>query len=117
MLELLLSGGATGILGNLFTSIMGVVKMHQARLDRQLENAHELRLQQMQLESMKHETERETMIAESKAQSAAFVASVEHDRDMKPSQWVVDIRGLFRPFITLLLVLLTGFVYLYAIRS
>lgn len=112
MLELLLSGGATGILGSLFTSVMGVVKMWQEREDKKLQYAHEVRLQEMQLESMKAETERELLIAEQHASSAAMTASIQHDSGLEGvSGWVKDFRASFRPFATLFLMVLTALIF------
>jgi len=112
ILELLLGGGATGLLGTVVSQVLGIFTRAEDRKEKALDYQHELRLQEMQLASLKEETERELLIAESSAQSSGYIAALQHDSSFGgTSQWVNDTRSIFRPLITLVLVLLTALIY------
>ena len=112
MLELLLSGGATGILGGLFTGILGIINRHQDLKAQQLKFSHELRLQEMQMASLQAETERELLIADAHASAGVMSESIKHDAAIiEVSRWVNNTIKLFRPSITLYLITLTMIVY------
>lgn len=112
MLELLLSGGAGGLLGGFFTGIFNIINRHQDRQDKAMQYAHEVSLQRMQLESLRHETEREVMLAETNASASTMVSSHEHDASIgETSRWVNNAIKMFRPLITVYLITLTAAVY------
>jgi hypothetical protein len=113
ILELLLGGGVTGLFGSIITQVMGVWKGAEDRKNRKLDYAHELKLQEMQLASLKEETEREVLIASEQGQSAAFVASYNHAAlgIDKAAPWAINVLQLFRPGITAFLIICTMLIY------
>jgi hypothetical protein len=112
ILTILFGGGATGLLGTLLSQVFSWCNKKQQLQELSLTFEHEIRLQEMQLKSLRQETEREIFIAETTANSEALQGAYAHDTNVgKPSTWVVDAIKLFRPTITLILVLLTGAIY------
>lgn len=115
VLSLLFGGGATGLLGTIVSQVFIMLGAEQARKDKKLSYAHEITLQQMQLTSLKSETERDVLIAEQVQATAALQGAYAHDMayGTPTTPWVQDALKLFRPIITLVLVLLTGSIYFY----
>lgn len=112
IIELLLGGGATGLLGTVVSQILSIFTAAEARKSKLLEFEHEIRLQEMQLASLKEETEREVLIAESVEAGKGYAAALQHDASFgETDKWVNNLRALFRPSITALLVLLTATIY------
>ena len=95
------SGGLLGIVG----SLVGVfAKSRQAKIEherRKDEYAHELALQRLQIEKGDRETENELAITREGAIGETKTASYRLDLGGNTSQWVRDLRGLFRLFLTL----------------
>ena len=94
------SGGILGIAGSL---VSVWAKGRQAKIDherRKEEFAHELALQKLQIEQGDRETENELAIARESAIGVAKEASYRIDMGQGTSQWVRDIRGLFRLALT-----------------
>lgn len=112
LLSSLLAGGATGVIGASLGSVVEFFKQKQ-------KNEHELALMQAERENMALEIQGRERVATIEAESAeaveaskAFVASIAADRatysDGRSALlvWVDVVRGMTRPVLTTLLVML-----------
>ena len=106
------SAGTGGLLGLLGSVVGGFFRVKQAAADRELrrlEFAQELEMQKLQIEVGKAETEQELMIAQQSGSWNNLETSMRAEMSLKgASGWVQDIKALFRPFLTLLLVVITA---------
>lgn len=108
LINVIFGGGITGLFGTIVSQLFSIWKSAEDRKTHALDLAHEITLQQMQLESLKQETEREVYITGNQALTQAY----EHDASYgTPSEKVVNVLRLFRPCITVLLILLTASIY------
>ncbi|MEQ8346897.1 MAG: hypothetical protein RIB84_15725 [Sneathiellaceae bacterium] len=116
MLEMLFSalfGGATGLLGTLVGKIFGWLELRERRRSMLIEQAHELALFDRQAALRQTEMESERALAETAAWQAGRTASYRHDIAAGETyRWVAAIIRLTRPALTLLLLGLTGLVFL-----
>lgn len=108
------SGGIFGLLG----SVIGVWAKHKQEQARQIweqkQWAHEEALFDKQIALGKSETENEIAIVSSQGSWDGLNESIKADAATKPqSAWAADVKALFRPFLTLVLVLCC----MYIIRS
>tara|TARA_Y100000034_G_C6742147_1_gene329394 strand:- start:48 stop:575 length:528 start_codon:yes stop_codon:yes gene_type:complete len=107
------TGGIFGLIG----SIIGVgAKWLQERQRMAWERekwGHEVALQKLEIERGKSETENELRIVTQQADSDQRLASygMQIYSPSKTSGWVNNIRALFRPALTLALLVLTGLVF------
>lgn len=110
-----IGGPIMGIIGGAVTSF---VTYKTKRLEMEENNAkrtHELALYEMNLRARGQEMEHEVSLAELKAIGEMRTASYEHDQSYgKPSSWATDALRLFRPGITMMLIVLTGLFYFYS---
>ena len=107
-MNVIFGGGITGLFGTIVTQVFSIWKAKEDRKTHAMDLNHEITLQQMQLESLKQETEREVYIAGNQTLSQAY----QHDASYgTPSEKVINILRLFRPGITILLILLTASIY------
>ena len=96
---LILGGGATGLFGTIANRLLNYV-------DERQRFAHELNLLRLQAEIGSQEREQERLIMEGQAATALKIASYDHDTGYgKGSRWVVNTLRLFRPVLTLMLLL------------
>jgi hypothetical protein len=113
----LLTGGATGLIGTALSGVMKFFNMKQ-------EQAHELKVMEMELRQMDKEAEIALSIEEKKQEGkeaeAAWRGLEASYREAGQrwstgdSGWIVFVdvvRGLMRPLLTLLLVVLMGVIY------
>lgn len=111
------SGGVVGIIGSLAG---GVVKLFQARAERKAreqEMAHELRLLDMQQKARREETEQELLLAQATSDGAARAASYDLGMERASTyRWIDGLRSLFRPFLTLALWGLSGWIFVLTIQ-
>lgn len=112
----LLAGPATGLAGsllsNLFGGIAGFFKRKQEIEAQKLQQAHEIKLLQLNISARGQEMENEQMIAQTEALSSMLTASYQHDASYGPvSPTVAAVLRFVRPVLTLLLILLTAAIY------
>ncbi|EKE72474.1 hypothetical protein [Oceanibaculum indicum] len=108
----ILTGGATGLLGMIFTAVSRWAEARQRMAERAQDYKHELALQQLAMQTRGMELESEQAIADIEATQAMRTGSYDHDRGYgRASQWVVNILRLVRPALTLGLIVLTGLIY------
>lgn len=108
----ILTGGATGLLGIIFTAVSRWFEAKQRMAERAQDYKHELALQQLAMQTRGMELESEQAIADIEATQAMRTGSYDHDRGYgRASQWVVNILRLVRPALTLGLITLTGLIY------
>lgn len=116
MLEMLFSalfGGATGLLGTVVGKVFGWLELRERRKALVIEQAHELALFDRQAALRQTEMESERALADTAAWQAGRVASYRHDMAAGETyRWVASIIRLTRPALTLLLLGLTGWVFL-----
>ena len=117
ILEGLLGGGLLGGVASIFG------KWFQERQRQQWEEKkfkHEIALLQFQSESRKEETEHELKVVQEAGRSAGLGASVQADRSLVESEKIypviLNIRALWRPFLTLALLCLVGWIW-YSLTS
>ena len=97
--SLIFSGGATGPFGTIANRLLNYV-------DEKQRYQHELALLEMQARIGSQEREQERMIMEGETAAALKMASYDHDSAYgKGSRWVVNTLRLFRPVLTLILLL------------
>ena len=109
-------GPVTGLAGSLLGAGVKWLEHRQrmAELDRQ--QAHELRLQKLNIEARGQELEQEALIAQTQAHADAMAASYRHDASAGQTYpWVASILRLMRPLFTLLLIGLAGAIYFAAL--
>lgn len=113
----ILSGGASvvagaaggGLLGLLGAGLGAGFKWLAARQELEktkLEYEQELKLQEMQIKARAAETEQEIQIARAEGSWRGLEAS--YRSEIAGTGWVANIKALFRPLLTLLLVALAG---------
>lgn len=100
----LLTGAASGGVFGLLGSLIGVgTKIFQAKQEakaKEAERAHELKLLALHMEQGDRETENELAITLEKGAADARTASYSLNMGGETSMWVRDIRGIFRPALT-----------------
>jgi len=98
-------GSIVGVLG----SITGVVAKHyqeKARRAHQKDEwVHEETMHKLQMEAQAAETEQEIALASTEGAWIGLTSSINADMftNKDASQWVIDIKSLFRPLLTLIL--------------
>jgi hypothetical protein len=103
--ELILGGGATGLLG---TAIGKVTNYFETKQN----NAFILEKYALDAKLRKEEMESEFAIAKMNADSAMYASSVEHDIGYgKPSKWLTNTLRLIRPALTIMLWIMVAVVY------
>ena len=107
-LATIFGGPLLGILGSLASGWFKMKEKEAEALERQYDRGHELALLELQGEQRSQDREGELAIAQADAASRQVTASMRHDIELtkRESQWVTNIKALFRPGITLILVLL-----------
>ena len=101
----ILGGGATGLLGTLFSQVAGFI-------DKERERKFILEKHKLDAEIRSKETESATAIAEVNAMTQSVSASYVHDSSFgQTSMWVANIRSLVRPCLTVLLWILVGIIW------
>ena len=122
MLAGLVGNVATGGLFGLAGSLIGVVAKgfhaKQAAKERASEREHELTLIRISMEQGQHETEDELQILKMQNQGRAKEASYTTSIAVAGvSQWVNNVRALFRPLLTVLLNIAAIAVLFYLVNS
>jgi len=121
MLDLLgtvLTGGATGIIGSVLGKAFSFLDYWIDEKKADSEHERTLALLDLQNKIGAEETEREMAVADAKYAADQRVAAYHHDASVGVSStWVVDILRLVRPALTLLLILMVGYLYTQSVEA
>lgn len=112
------SGGIFGVVG----SVLGVVAKHFQEKQRQAwemkQWSHEESMQRLQMEARAQETEQEIQLADTEGSWAGLSESIRADSRLRPtSGWAVNVKALFRPFLTCVLWALAAWVFLHTLNA
>ena len=108
----LVGGPIVGVLGSLVSGFMSIWEHKQKIEERGLEMAHELRLQEMNIQARSQELESEALIAHTNAVAQSLAASYQHDASYGPvGQTAATVLRFVRPALTGFLLVLTAAIY------
>lgn len=106
------AGGVFGIVGTAIGRIAGFFERRQQQHHEIARWGHELKLHELNMQARAQEAEIELAITEQAGSWAGLEASMEADMKLGTgSQWVVDTLRVVRPSLTLLLWLITGWIF------
>jgi len=106
------AGGIFGIFGTALGRVAGYFERKQTFKHEVERWGHEYRLHELQMQAQAQETELELALAAQEGSWRGLNASIAADaRIGKASQWVINILRLVRPALTLLLWLITGWIF------
>ncbi len=106
------AGGIFGIIGSALGRIAGYFERKQSMAHEEKRWGHELQLHELQMKAHKQETEMEYAIEAQKGSWRGLEASLMADASTgKASQWVVNILRLVRPGLTMLLWVITAWIF------
>ena len=106
------AGGIFGLVGTALGRVAGFFERRQIHAQEQAQWSHELALHRLNMEARAQETEQELALAAQAGSWAGLEASIMADASIgKASRWVINILRLVRPVLTLLLWLLTGWIF------
>ena len=106
------SGGLFGLAGTALGRIAGFFERKQQYAHEQARWNHESALLELQMQANAQETEAEIALAETAGSWRGLEASMQAEANITGSYvWVNAVRGLTRPFLTLLLWLIAGFIW------
>ena len=106
------AGGVFGIVGTALGRIAGYFERRQTFVQEEKRWAHELKLHELQMKAKKQETEMELAIAAQAGSWEGLKASFAADANIgQADQWVINILRLVRPVLTLLLWLITAWIF------
>ena len=107
------TGGVFGILGTALGRVAGFFERRQSYKQEQARWSHEYQLYELNMKARAQETEMELALAAQAGSWAGLEASIKADAQIgKASQWVINILRLVRPCLTLLLWLITAWIFL-----
>ena len=106
------SGGLLGLAGSVLGGVFKWLGARQEMESRRLEYEQELKLQELQLRARQEETEQEIQLANTEGSWQALSDSYRADAATaeRASPWAANIKTLFRPFLTVLLVALSAWI-------
>lgn len=106
------AGGAFGIIGTVLGRIAGFFERGQSFKQEQARWAHELDLHKLQMQMRVQETELELALAAQEGSWRGLQASIDADAKLgRASLWVVNTLRLVRPVLTLMLWLITAWIF------
>ncbi len=106
------AGGVFGILGTALGRAASYFERKQTFLQEEKRWGHELKLHELQMAASKQETEMELAIASQKGSWDGLAVSIAADaKTGRASLWVINVLRLVRPVLTLLLWLITGWIF------
>lgn len=106
------TGGLFGIVGTALGRFASYFERKQAFLQEQRRWAHEYKLHELNMQARAQETEMELALAAQAGSWAGLEASIQADAAIgQASLWVINILRLVRPVLTLLLWLITGWIF------
>lgn len=112
-------GGLLGLGGSIIGGIAKYFHQEQALKKAAAANAHEVILQEMQMKLQREEGERELAIAMEAGRRESMNATIAADSnaDSHAAEWVANIKALFRPALTLLLVVLSAVIIFIMVKG
>ena len=106
------AGGLFGIVGTALGRVAGFFERRQEHAHEIARWSHELKLHELNMRARAQEAEIELAITEQEGSWRGLEASMEADAKLGTgSQWVIDTLRLVRPALTLLLWLITGWIF------
>ena len=106
------AGGVFGILGTALGRVAGYFERQQSFKHEVLRWSHEYKLHELQMQAQAQETEMELALAAQEGSWRGLTASISADANIgTASKWVINILRLVRPTLTLLLWLITGWIF------
>lgn len=106
------AGGVFGLVGTVFGRVAGYFERKQTFKQETARWAHELDLHTLQMQARVQETELELAVAEQQGSWRGLQASIDAEAKIgRASQWVVNTLRLVRPVLTLLLWLITAWIF------
>ena len=106
------AGGVFGIIGTALGRIASYFERKQEMEQERLRWGHELKLHELQMQARQQETEMELAIAEQQGSWRGLEASINADANTgAASKWVINTLRLVRPVLTLLLWLITAWIF------
>ena len=113
-----LTGGLTGIIGSLIGKAFSFLDAWQEEKKADSEHGRTIELLELQNKIGAEETEREMAVTDAKYAADQRVAAYHHDASVGiSSTWVVDCLRLVRPALTLLLILMVGYLYTQSVEA
>ncbi len=107
-----IAGGTFGILGTALGRVASYFERKQTFRQEEKRWGHELQLHELQMRANKQETEMELAITAQKGSWDGLRASLDADANIgTAAQWVINVLRLVRPSLTLLLWLITAWVF------
>lgn len=107
-----IAGGVFGIFGTGLGRIAAYFERKQTFVQEEKRWGHELKLHELQMKAKKQETEMELAIEAQKGSWRGLEASLKADANIGiASKWVINVLRLVRPVLTLLLWLITGWIF------
>jgi len=106
------SGGLFGLAGTALGRVAGFFERKQQHAHEQARWGHESQLLELQMQANAQETEAEIALAETAGSWRGLEASMQAEAAIGASYaWVNAVRGLTRPFLTLLLWFIAGMIW------
>ena len=106
------AGGAFGIVGTVLGRAAGYFERKQSFKHEIARWSHEYKLHELQMAAKAQETEMELALAAQQGSWQGLAASIKADANIgKASLWVINVLRLVRPILTLLLWLITGWIF------
>lgn len=106
------AGGVFGLIGTAIGRVAGFFERRQTFKQAQARWTHELELHKLQMQARLQETEMELALAAQKGSWQGLQASIDAEaRIGKASLWVINVLRLVRPVLTLLLWVITGWIF------
>ena len=107
-----MAGGIFGIVGTALGRVAGYFERKQTFVQEEKRWGHELKLHELQMQADKQETEMELAIGAQKGSWEGLKASLAADANIGiAAQWVINTLRLVRPTLTLLLWLITAWIF------
>ncbi len=106
------AGGVFGIIGTAFGRVAAFFERKQTFAQEEKRWGHERKLHELQMRARKQETEIELAITTQKGSWDGLKASLDADANIGvAAQWVINVLRLVRPTLTLLLWLITAWIF------
>lgn len=97
-------GGIFGLIGSVFGQVSKYFQRKQEMAWQEKKWEYETNLLQLRMKAKAEETEQELALVSQRGAWAGLNSSVSADAALKPlSPWAVNLKSLFRPFVTVLL--------------
>ncbi|PHR93194.1 MAG: hypothetical protein COA69_04385 [Robiginitomaculum sp.] len=106
------AGGIFGVFGTALGRVASYFERQQTFVQEEKRWGHELKLHELQMKAKKQETELELAIEAQKGSWRGLEASLQADANIGiANKWVINVLRLVRPALTLLLWLITAWIF------